>query len=156
MSAAAHSLAVCEALLTHPIASTPASTTTDPHLPTVLDVERVRADFPILGLQVGNKPLVYLDNAASSQMPTPVMQRLHHYQTFEHANIHRAVHYLSAVSYTHLDVYKRQCFWRFNTPLKFRVWVIASFYAWPTTPCKARAAKKSLTRWSLTTWCAKK
>lgn len=63
--------------------------------PPVLDVERVRADFPILALQVGNKPLVYLDNAASSQMPTPVMQRLHHYQTQEHANIHRAVHYLS-------------------------------------------------------------
>lgn len=63
--------------------------------PPVLDVERVRFDFPILALQVGNKPLVYLDNAASSQMPTPVMQRLHHYQTQEHANIHRAVHYLS-------------------------------------------------------------
>lgn len=60
-----------------------------------LDVERVRADFPILGLQVGNKPLVYLDNAASSQMPTSVMQRLHCYQTHEHANIHRAVHHLS-------------------------------------------------------------
>ena len=63
--------------------------------PDALDVERVRADFPILALQVGGKPLVYLDNAASSQMPTPVMQRMLHYQTHEHANIHRAVHYLS-------------------------------------------------------------
>lgn len=63
--------------------------------PSVLDVARVRADFPILSLMVGDKPLVYLDNAASSQMPTPVMARLNHYQTFEHANIHRAVHTLS-------------------------------------------------------------
>lgn len=60
-----------------------------------LDVARVRADFPILALRVGDKPLVYLDNAASSQMPTPVMARLQHYQTHEHANIHRAVHHLS-------------------------------------------------------------
>jgi cysteine desulfurase/selenocysteine lyase len=60
-----------------------------------LDVQRVRADFPILSRTVGGKPLVYLDNAASSQMPTPVMDRLHHYQTYEHANIHRAVHTLS-------------------------------------------------------------
>ncbi len=63
--------------------------------PADLDVQRVRADFPILSRTVGGKPLVYLDNAASSQMPTPVMDRLHHYQTFEHANIHRAVHTLS-------------------------------------------------------------
>ena len=39
------------------------------------DVERIRADFPILGLQVNGKPLVFLDNAASAQMPQPVMQR---------------------------------------------------------------------------------
>lgn len=64
----------------------------------IMDVARVRADFPILALNVGNSPLVYLDNAASSQMPTPVMQRLHHYQTHEHANINRAVHYLSETS----------------------------------------------------------
>ena len=60
-----------------------------------LDVERVRADFPILGLEVNGKPLVFLDNAASSQMPQPVIDRLVRYQSSEHANIHRAVHYLS-------------------------------------------------------------
>jgi cysteine desulfurase/selenocysteine lyase len=52
-------------------------------------------DFPILKLTVAGKPLVYLDNAASSQMPQPVIDRLVRYQTSEHANIHRAVHYLS-------------------------------------------------------------
>ena len=60
-----------------------------------LDVERVRADFPILKLRVNGKPLVYLDNAASSQMPQPVLDRWIRYQTTQHSNIHRAVHYLS-------------------------------------------------------------
>ena len=60
-----------------------------------LEVERIRADFPILGLKVGGKPLVYLDNAASSQMPQPVIDRLVRYQTTQHSNIHRAVHTLS-------------------------------------------------------------
>ena len=59
------------------------------------DIERIRADFPILSLQVDGKPLIYLDNAASSQMPQPVIDRLVHYQTSEHANINRAVHHLS-------------------------------------------------------------
>ncbi|HXF67460.1 MAG TPA: cysteine desulfurase [Burkholderiales bacterium] len=60
-----------------------------------LDVERVRADFPILRLRVNGKPLVFLDNAASSQMPQPVIDRWLRYQTTQHANIHRAVHALS-------------------------------------------------------------
>jgi cysteine desulfurase/selenocysteine lyase len=59
------------------------------------EVERVRADFPILQTAVEGKPLVYLDNAASSQMPQQVIDRLVRYQTTEHANIHRAVHTLS-------------------------------------------------------------
>ena len=61
----------------------------------VLNVDAIRRDFPILKLAVNGKPLVYLDNAASSQMPQAVIDRLVHYQQFEHANIHRAVHYLS-------------------------------------------------------------
>jgi cysteine desulfurase/selenocysteine lyase len=64
------------------------------------DCERVRRDFPILTLAVNGKPLVYLDNAASSQMPQPVIDRLMRYQTREHANIHRAVHYLSETATT--------------------------------------------------------
>lgn len=62
------------------------------------DIEKVRADFPILGLQVSGKPLVYLDNAASSQMPQAVIDRIVQYQTAEHSNIHRAVHYLSELA----------------------------------------------------------
>ena len=60
-----------------------------------LEVELLRADFPILNLKVNGKPLVYLDNAASSQMPQQVIDRLVRYQTAEHGNIHRGVHYLS-------------------------------------------------------------
>lgn len=59
------------------------------------DLARIRAEFPILDLEVHGKPLVFLDNAASSQMPQPVIDRIVRYQSAEHANIHRAVHYLS-------------------------------------------------------------
>ncbi len=62
------------------------------------DIGKVRADFPILALQVSGKPLVYLDNAASSQMPQAVIDRIVQYQTAEHSNIHRAVHYLSELA----------------------------------------------------------
>ncbi|WP_137042958.1 cysteine desulfurase [Pseudolabrys sp. FHR47] len=59
------------------------------------DVGRVREDFPILGLQVHGKPLVYLDNAASTQKPTAVLDRLHQAYTTEYANVHRGLHYLA-------------------------------------------------------------
>ncbi len=63
---------------------------------TPLDVERLRADFPILGnVRPHGKPLVYLDNGASSQMPRQVIDRLVRYRQWEHANIHRGVHTLS-------------------------------------------------------------
>ncbi len=72
------------------------------------DVGRVRADFPILAIRVNGKPLVYLDNAASSQMPQPVIDRLVKYQTSEHANIHRAVHYLSETATAEYEAARRR------------------------------------------------
>lgn len=63
-----------------------------------LDLEKIRTDFPILKLKIDGKPLIYLDNAASSQMPQQVIDRLVRYQTTQHANINRAVHYLSEVA----------------------------------------------------------
>ena len=61
-----------------------------------LDVGRVRRDFPILGRKVhGDKPLIYLDNAATTQKPQPVIDAVRDYYTEENANIHRGVHYLS-------------------------------------------------------------
>ena len=71
------------------------------------DVERIRADFPILKLKVNDKPLVYLDNAASSQMPQQVIDRLVRYQTTQHSNIHRAVHYLSETATHEYEVARR-------------------------------------------------
>ncbi|HUS12627.1 MAG TPA: cysteine desulfurase [Pyrinomonadaceae bacterium] len=59
------------------------------------DVERVREDFPVLRQIVNGKPLVYLDNAASSQVPQVVIDRGSIYLEDEHSNIHRGVHYLS-------------------------------------------------------------
>jgi cysteine desulfurase/selenocysteine lyase len=59
------------------------------------DVERVRADFPILRQQVRGLPLVYLDNAATSQKPRVVIESIRRYYELDNANIHRGVHYLS-------------------------------------------------------------
>ena len=59
------------------------------------DVRSIRADFPILAQRVHGKPLVYLDNAATSQKPQLVIDTLQRYYSEENANIHRGVHYLS-------------------------------------------------------------
>jgi len=59
------------------------------------DVERIREDFPVLRQIVNGKPLVYLDNSASSQVPQVVIDRGSIYLEDEHSNIHRGVHYLS-------------------------------------------------------------
>ena len=59
------------------------------------DVMRLREDFPILRQKVHSKPLVYLDNGATSQKPQAVIDALNHYYTAENSNIHRGVHYLS-------------------------------------------------------------
>ena len=64
-------------------------------MPTGFDAERVRADFPVLQQQVNGKPLVYLDNGATSQKPQAVIDELVRYYTTENANVHRGVHTLS-------------------------------------------------------------
>jgi len=60
-----------------------------------LDVERLRKDFPILSRRVRGKPLIYLDNAATSQKPRAVIDAMSRFYGSENANIHRGVHYLS-------------------------------------------------------------
>lgn len=62
------------------------------------DVEEVRKDFPILKRLVNGKPLVYLDNAATTQKPDIVIESIKHYYSYENANIHRGVHFLSEVA----------------------------------------------------------
>ena len=80
------------------------------------NVERIRADFPILQLQVNDKPLVYLDNAASSQMPQQVIDRMARYQTSQHANISRAVHYLSETATSEYESARRKLQRFINAP----------------------------------------
>jgi cysteine desulfurase/selenocysteine lyase len=61
----------------------------------IFPVEQIRADFPILGETIRNKPLVYLDNAASCQKPQAVIDSIVYTYSHEYANIHRGVHTLS-------------------------------------------------------------
>ena len=63
--------------------------------PSAVDVAAIRADFPILDQQINGKPLVYLDNAASSQRPHQVIDAISGYYEHDHANVHRGVHTLS-------------------------------------------------------------
>jgi cysteine desulfurase/selenocysteine lyase len=62
------------------------------------DVSRIREDFPILHRTVHGKPLVYLDNAATTQKPNAVIDRIVRYYTEENANVHRGVHFLSELA----------------------------------------------------------
>jgi len=61
----------------------------------VFPIEKIRADFPILQTKVYNKPLVYFDNAATTQKPKQVIQAITDYYEKENCNIHRGVHFLS-------------------------------------------------------------
>jgi len=71
------------------------STLTRQHTSAPFDVEKYRADFPILQVTIHGKPLVYLDNAATSQKPRAVIDAIVRYYETTNANIHRGVHFLS-------------------------------------------------------------
>lgn len=62
------------------------------------DVKKIRADFPILQQEIRNKPLIYLDNAASTQKPYSVIERLDHYYRYQNSNVHRGIHTLSELA----------------------------------------------------------
>ncbi|MDD3721881.1 MAG: cysteine desulfurase [Lutibacter sp.] len=64
----------------------------------MLDIKKIRADFPILNQKINGKPLVYLDNAATSQKPQIVIDSLVNYYSTINANIHRGVHTLSQLA----------------------------------------------------------
>ncbi len=59
------------------------------------DIERIRGDFPILNLRIGDHPLVYLDNAATTQKPKVLIEYLNKFYSEQNANIHRGVYFLS-------------------------------------------------------------
>ena len=60
-----------------------------------LDIQKIRADFPVLDQQVNGSPLIYFDNAATTQKPNSVIDALSHYYTSDNANIHRGIHALA-------------------------------------------------------------
>ncbi|MGE8379427.1 MAG: aminotransferase class V-fold PLP-dependent enzyme, partial [Sphingobacterium sp.] len=62
------------------------------------NIDKIRADFPILKREVNGKPLVYLDNGATTQKPNAVINSIAHYYTDMNSNVHRGVHYLSQIS----------------------------------------------------------
>jgi cysteine desulfurase/selenocysteine lyase len=64
-------------------------------IPVIYDVQAVREQFPILGREVKGHPLIYLDNAATTQKPQAVVDSLVHYYTYYNANIHRGIHTLA-------------------------------------------------------------
>lgn len=70
----------------------------------MLDIEKIRSDFPILSRQVNGKPLVYLDNGASAQKPQVVIDAIAQTYAHEYANVHRGLHYLSNLA---TDSYER-------------------------------------------------
>ncbi|HZE80954.1 MAG TPA: aminotransferase class V-fold PLP-dependent enzyme, partial [Candidatus Polarisedimenticolia bacterium] len=65
------------------------------HVASDYDVKKIREDFPILHQDVHGKPLVYLDNAATTQKPLAVIEAIENYYRRDNSNIHRGVHTLS-------------------------------------------------------------
>ncbi|HTN06485.1 cysteine desulfurase [Agriterribacter sp.] len=74
----------------------------------VLDIEKIRKDFPILQTKVYGKPLIYLDNAATTQKPQAVLDALHNYYTQYNSNVHRGVHFLSQQATEAYEVARRK------------------------------------------------
>jgi cysteine desulfurase / selenocysteine lyase len=84
--------------------------------PAGFDVERVRADFPILATEVHGKPLVYLDNAATSQKPRAVINAIMRYYEGTNANVHRGVHHLSEAATEDYEAARRTAQQFINAP----------------------------------------
>ncbi len=64
----------------------------------IVDIEKIRTDFPILSDQIFGKPLIYFDNAATTQKPRCVLDKMTELYTTQNANIHRGVHHLSQLA----------------------------------------------------------
>jgi cysteine desulfurase/selenocysteine lyase len=72
------------------------------------NIDKIRADFPILKREVNGKPLVYLDNGATTQKPSSVINAIVHYYTDMNSNVHRGVHYLSQISTDAFEVTRKK------------------------------------------------
>ena len=86
-----------------------------------LDVGSIRKDFPILSMRVGGKPLVYLDNAATGQRPSVVIEAVRRSMAEQNANVHRGVHYLSEQATLAFDAVREQARAFLNAPATHEV-----------------------------------
>ncbi|MFO7673641.1 MAG: cysteine desulfurase [Lutibacter sp.] len=87
----------------------------------MLDIKKIRADFPILNQQVNGKPLVYLDNAATSQKPQVVIDSIVNYYTTINANIHRGVHTLSQLATDAFEQAREKLQQHFNAKKSYEI-----------------------------------
>ena len=83
----------------------------------MFNVERVRCDFPLLTQEVNGRPLVYLDNGATTQKPLRMVQAMEKVLWTDNANIHRGVHTLSRRSTEHYEAAKQSARDFINAPL---------------------------------------
>ena len=74
----------------------------------MFDLQNIRSQFPILNQQVNGKPLVYLDNAATSQKPICVLDSWQKYYTEINANVHRGIHTLSQLATEEMELSRRK------------------------------------------------
>lgn len=82
----------------------------------MLDIKKIRSDFPILSREVNGRPLVYFDNAATSQKPLQVINKIVEYYSHYNANIHRGVHALSQEATDLFEDSREKCRAFFNIP----------------------------------------
>ena len=87
-----------------------------PNPTTQLDIAKIRADFPILNEVVNGKPLVYFDNAATTQKPRPVLDALAGYYEHTNANIHRGIHHLAEKATADFEASRRRIQKFMNAP----------------------------------------
>ena len=87
----------------------------------MLDIQKIRADFPILQEQVNGKPLVYFDNAATNQKPQVVIDAIVNYYSKYNANIHRGVHTLSQVATDAYEQAREKVQKHFNAKKSFEI-----------------------------------
>lgn len=84
---------------------------------TATEVERIRKDFPILRVKKEGKPLIYLDNAATTQKPRQVLEALNQFYRERNANVHRAVHFLSEIATDAYECARKKIAGFLNAPL---------------------------------------
>lgn len=87
----------------------------------MIHIEKIRADFPILQQQVNGKPLVYFDNAATSQKPIQVIEAISQYYQTINANVHRGVHTLSQVATDAFELTRKKIKNHFNAKFEHEI-----------------------------------